>query len=88
MILSLVSLNGCHDGIDLVDDERFQTVLLVKVCVQELLHCLPILIVLIDASPVVPFLLGENVYDDLLELLERIADLSVHFTLCFAVVYM
>lgn len=45
VILYLVLVNGADNGIDLVDDERFETVLLVQVSVQELLHGLPVLVV-------------------------------------------
>lgn len=86
MILSLESLDRRHNRVDLIDHERPQTVLLIQVRVQELFHSFSILIVLVDASPVVLFLLCENVDDNFLELLKGVADLSVEFALSFAVV--
>lgn len=75
MILTLVFVNGSNYSVDLINDNSLQAILLVEVSVQELLHRLSILVVLVRALVVMLFFFGVNINNDLFKLFKSVVDL-------------
>lgn len=68
MVRLLVVSNGSNQIFGLLDNQLFQAVLMVKVCVEILLHGFPRLFILINAFVIVFQLLKINVGNELFKL--------------------
>ena len=71
MVRLLVVSNGSNQIFGLLDNQLFKAILMVKVCVEILLHGFPCLFILINAFVIVFQLLKINIGDELFELFQR-----------------